>query len=80
VSLKVDKGTTFDKFLFLLEHIGEAHKLTTILSVVTLAVLVTARIFKPRLVAGPLPFLRFVPDVALVVVITTGAHACTLFG
>lgn len=75
VALHIDHGTTFEKFLFLLEHIGKAHRLTTILSIITLFVLFSARIFKPKLAAGKAPWVRYVPDVLIVVIITTCAQA-----
>ncbi|GAA6006635.1 hypothetical protein JCM10207_005000 [Rhodosporidiobolus poonsookiae] len=60
------------KCYYILTHLGDAHRLTLVVSSVALAVLVGARLFKRRLAQRKgFRFLRFVPEVLVVVLVST---------
>jgi MFS superfamily sulfate permease-like transporter len=67
----VDHGTTIEKAAFILEYLGESHKLTTLVSFVAIVVLVGARLLKPRLSKWA-KWVVYLPEVLLVVVVATG--------
>ncbi len=73
-------GTSIDpptlpisKLAFIVRHLGHANKLTAILSYTSLAVLIAARIVKQAVAKRPGgTWVRFVPEILVVVVGTTG--------
>lgn len=63
----------FSKLIFIIQHIGQLTVLTTIISACCLGFLIGGRVFKQRLAKHPGgAWLRFVPEILLVVVATTG--------
>lgn len=64
---------TFDKFLFVIEHIRRTHKLTALISLAALVVLISARIVKPKL-RKRAPWITYIPEILIVVVIATSEH------
>jgi hypothetical protein len=61
------------KLIFVIQHIGHLDKITTILGFTSLGFLIFARVFKKVLVQRPGgQWLRFVPEILLVVASTTG--------
>ena len=60
----------FDKFLFVIEHIQRIHKLTALISLVSLVILVSARIFKPKL-RKRAAWITYIPEILIVVVAAT---------
>lgn len=65
-----DINTTLDKFIFLLENLTHTHKLTAIVSFVSLASLFGFRILKTQ-ASKKYRWLRLFPDVLVVVIIGT---------
>lgn len=64
--------TAPQKLIFIIRNLYEAHTLSAIISVVALAILVLAKLFKHTLAARRgLKWLRYVPDVLAVVVVGT---------
>jgi MFS superfamily sulfate permease-like transporter len=65
--------TPIPKLLFIFEHLDHVNKTTAILSFSSLAVLIVARVIKQWLVQRPGGrWVRFVPEILIVVVGTTG--------
>lgn len=59
-----------EKLVFVIENLGHAHRLTAAISVICLLVLVTTKIFKPR-IARTRPWISFIPEILLVVITAT---------
>ncbi|BGP52635.1 hypothetical protein JCM8202_004835 [Rhodotorula sphaerocarpa] len=74
LSAKYGASSTFEqKVGYLFSHLGDTHRLTLLVSMVALAVLVSARLLK-KVVAekrGMWRFVKYVPQVLLVVVVST---------
>jgi MFS superfamily sulfate permease-like transporter len=72
-NLQEPPSTPIAKLLFVIEHFEHISKITTILSFVSLAVLIAIRIIKQHAVQRPGGrWMRYVPEILLVVVGTTG--------
>jgi len=71
---RADPPTTpIAKLIFVLQHLEHTSKITAILSFATLGVLIAVRIIKQHAVKRPGgKWLRFVPEILLVVAGTTG--------
>lgn len=71
---RTDPPTTpITKLMFVIEHLGHTSRITATLSFATLGVLIAVRIIKQHAVKRPGGrWLRFVPEILLVVAGTTG--------
>ena len=66
------------KFIFVIRHLEHVNKTTAILSFASLAVLILARILKQTMLRRPgTGWVRFVPEILLVVAGTTGQSKST---
>lgn len=71
--LKDPPSTPIAKFLFIIEHLRQANRVTTILSFTSLGVLILIRIVKQHAVKRPGgAWLRYVPEILFIVIGTTG--------
>lgn len=70
-------SSTFDeKVRYLVTHLGDAHRLTLLISVAALVVLVSMRVLKKMVASkgGAWRACKYIPQVLLVVVVSTGAY------
>ncbi|KAK8242912.1 sulfate transporter family-domain-containing protein [Phyllosticta capitalensis] len=65
----VEHGSTVDKFIFIIEHLGKAHKLTCAVSFSAFFIIMFCRESKKRL-QGRVPWIVYIPDRFIVVVLS----------
>lgn len=73
-SLDLETENTITKAIWVIRNLSSTHALTASVSLCSLLVLLGARLGKPYLPES-LRLIRFVPEILVVTVVSTGAHA-----
>lgn len=68
--LHLDRQLPMDKLFFIIEHIRRTHRLTALISLVSLAILLLAKIVKPKLIRR-YRWVSLIPEILIVVVVAT---------
>lgn len=63
-------GEPIDKLVFVIQNITSTHRLTALISLVSLGILILAKITKPK-ISRRLSWVQYIPEILIVVVVAT---------
>jgi MFS superfamily sulfate permease-like transporter len=73
--LHLSHSLPLDKLFFIIENISRTHRLTALISLVSLLILLASKIVKPKLIKR-YRWISYIPEILIVVVVATCKSVC----